>query len=107
MKSKDVLALLALILGIVGGVLLLIDGIEAIPRFLEGRARVDVGLVVVVGVGIIAPVASAMIWRGSYFTSGVINIVLGFVAVVFGRETEGVIVLVSGVLGIIAPKVKD
>jgi hypothetical protein len=48
-----------------------------------------------------------MIWRGSYFAGGVINIVLGVIAIVFGRNSEGVLILISGVLGVIAPQVKD
>ncbi len=107
MKSKDVLALLALILGVVGCVLLLRDAIEVVPRLFEGRARVDDRFFVTVGVGIVGLIASTMIWRGSYFAGGVINIVLGIIAVLYGRETAGVLVLVSGVLGVLAPKVRD
>ena len=67
MKSKNVFALIALILGIVGGVLLLMGLIDALPRLLEGRARIGIESLVFVGIGVITIIASAMIWKGSYF----------------------------------------
>lgn len=107
MKSKQVLALVALILGIVGGILLLVSFFDTIPRLLEGRSHIDVESLVVVGIGVIAIIASAMIWKGSYFAGGVINIVLGAIAVFYGRNSEGILILISGVLGVVAPQVKD
>jgi hypothetical protein len=107
MKSKQVLALIALVLGIVGGILLLVSFIDTIPRLLEGRGQLEVESLVIVGIGVIAIVASAMIWKGSYFAGGVINIVLGVIAIFYERNSEGVLILISGVLGVIAPQVKD
>ena len=107
MRSKDAFALLALILGVVGGLLLVKAAVDAVPRLLEGRGQIDVELLVIVGIGVIAIVASVMIWRGSYFSGGLINIVLGVVAIFYGRDTAGIIILVSGILGVVAPKVKD
>lgn len=107
MKSKQVLALVALLLGVVAGVLLLVSFMDAIPRLLEGRSRADIDWLVIVGVGVIAIIASVMIWRGSYLAGGVINIILGVIAVYYGRRSEGVLILVSGVLGVIAPQIKD
>jgi hypothetical protein len=103
MKSKQVLALIALVLGIVGGVLVLVD---AIPNILDGRGEV-VELFLRIGIGFIAIVASLMIWKGSYFAGGVINIILGIIAIVYGNRSEGVLILLSGVLGVIAPQIKD
>jgi hypothetical protein len=107
MKTKDTFALLALILGVVGGVLLIKMAIDVIPRLLQGRWQISIELLVIVGVGIAAIFASALIWKESYFSGGLINIVLGVVAIFYGKDTEGVIILVSGILGILAPKVKD
>jgi len=107
MKSKQVLSLIALILGIVGGVLLLINFLDTIPRLLEGRADVHVESLIIVGVGAIATIASVIIWRGSYLAGGVINIILGVIAIVYNKNSEGVLILVSGVLGVVAPQVKD
>jgi len=99
--------LVALLLGIVAGVLLLVSFFDAIPRLLEGRSQTDIDWLVLVGVGVIAIIASVMIWRGSYFAGGVINIILGVIAIYYGRRSEGVLILVSGVLGVIAPQIKD
>jgi hypothetical protein len=107
MKSKQVLALIALVLGIVGGVLLLVNFLEAIPRVLEGRGEIGVGPLVTIAIGFIAIVASLMIWKGSYSAGGVINIILGIIAIVYGNRSEGVLILLSGVLGVIAPQIKD
>lgn len=107
MKSKHVFALIALILGIVGGVLLCMGFIDALPRLFEGRARIGVESLVIVGIGAVTIIASVMIWKGSYFAGGLINIVLGVITFFYGKDAEGVMVLISGVLGVIAPKIKD
>ena len=99
--------MIALLLGIVGGILLLVSLVDTIPRFLEGRSRLGVESLVIIGVGVIAIISSAMIWKGSYFAGGVINIVIGVIAIFYGRNSEGVLILVSGVLGVVAPQVKD
>ena len=107
MKSKQVLALIALLLAIVGGVLLLASFLDSIPRILEGRASLRVESPVIIGVGVIAIVAGVIMWKGSYLAGGVINIILGLIAVIYGRNSEGIIILDSGVLGVVAPQVKD
>jgi len=107
MKGKHVLALVALIFGIVGGVLLCMSVFDAVPRLLEGRAHVGVESLVIVGVGVVAIIASVIVWRGSYLAGGLVNIVLGVIAVYYGKDSEGIIVLISGVLGVVAPQVKD
>jgi hypothetical protein len=106
MKSKQLIALIALVLGIVGGVLLLINFLEAIPRILEG-GEIGVGSLITIAVGVIAIIASLIIWKGSYFAGGVINLILGIIAIVYGHRSEGVLILLSGVLGVVAPKIKD
>jgi len=105
MKSKQLLALIAMVLGLLGGVLLLVDFLEAIPRILEGRGEI-IGSLVTIAIGIIAIIASLMIWKGSYFAGGVINIILGIIAIVYGNRSEGVLILLSGVLGVVAPQIK-
>jgi len=107
MKGKHVLALVALVLGVVGGVLLCVSVLDVVPRVLEGRAHVGVESVVVVGVGVVAIVASVIVWKGSYLAGGLVNIVLGVIAIYYGKGSEGIIVLISGVLGVVAPQVKD
>ncbi len=106
MKSKQLIALIAMLLGLVGGVLLLVNFLEAIPRILE-RGDINIGSLITIAIGIIAVIASLMIWKGSYFAGGVINIVLGVIAIVYGHRSEGVLILLSGVLGVVAPQIKD
>ncbi len=107
MKSKQVLALIAMLLGIIGGILLLVDFLDTIRRILDGRAHVGVESIIIVGIAVIAIIASVIIWRGSYFAGGVINIVIGAIAIIYGIRSEGVLILISGILGVVAPQVKD
>ena len=107
MKTEHAFALIALILGIIGGVLLCKGAIDVIAKLLEGRGHINVESPVLVGIGVIAIIASAMVWTGRYLAGGVINMVLGIITVFYGRDVEGLMVLISGVLGIVAPKIKD
>jgi len=107
MKSEHAFALIALILGIVGGVLLCRGAVDVIAKLLEGRGHINVESPVLVGIGVIAIIASAMVCTGRYLAGGVINMVLGIITVFYGKEAEGLMILLSGVLGIVAPKIKD
>lgn len=107
MKSEHAFALIALILGIVGGVLLCKCAIDVVSKLLEGSSHINVESPVLVGVGVIAIIASAMLWTGRYLSGGVINIVLGIITVFYGKDAEGLMILISGVFGIVAPKIKD
>lgn len=107
MKSEHAFALLALILGIVGGVLLCRGAIDLVSKLFEGSKHINLESPLIVGVGVIAIVASAMIWTGRYLAGGLINIVMGLIAVFYGKDAEGLIILISGVLGLLAPKIKD
>jgi hypothetical protein len=107
MKSKQLIALIALVLGIVGGVLLLVNFLDAIPRILEGKGEISTGALITIAVSVIAIIASLIIWKGSYLAGGVINIILGVLAIVYGYRSEGVMILLSGVLGVVAPQIKD
>jgi hypothetical protein len=107
MRSEHAVALIALILGIVGGLLLCKGTIDVITQILEGSWPVSIGSPVLVGIGVIAIIASATLWTGRYLAGGVINIVLGLITVFYGVDAEGIMILLSGVLGIVAPKIKD
>lgn len=107
MKSEHAFALIALILGIIGGVLLCKSAINVALNFLEGSKRINVESLALVGIGVLAIIASAMLWAERYLAGGMINIVLGVITVFYGKDTEGLIILISGVLGIVAPKIKD
>ncbi len=107
MKSEHAFALIALILGIVGGVLLCKGAIDVISKLLEGSRHINFESPVLVGIGVIVIIASAMLWTGRYLAGGVINMVLGIITVFYGKDAEGIMVLISGVLGVVAPKIKD
>ena len=107
MKTKQVLALIALILGIVGGVLLCLSFVNAIPRILEGRTQLGVESLINVVIGIVAILASVMIWKESYVAGGIINIILGVATIIYASDNAGLLILISGVLGVVAPQVKD
>jgi hypothetical protein len=107
MKTKQILALIALLLGILGGVLLCLSFVNAIPRILEGRTQLGVEAIVNVVIGIVAILASVMIWKGSYVAGGIINIILGVVTIIYASDNSGLLILISGVLGVVAPQVKD
>ena len=107
MKSEHAFALIALILGIVGGVLLCKGAIDLVMKLFEGSRHISIESPLLIIVGIVAIVASAMLWTGRYLAGGVANIILGIVSVFYGRDAEGLMILISGVLGIVAPKIKD
>ena len=86
---------------------MLVDLLGAIRRFIEGRGEIGIGSLITIAIGVIAIIVSLMIWKGSYFAGGVINIILGIIAIVYGHRSEGVLILLSGVLGVVAPQIKD
>ncbi len=106
MKSEHAFALIALILGIIGGVLLGKGIIDVVSRLIE-RNVLRVEVLLMPFIGIVAIVASAMIWTGRYLVGGVMNMIFGLVAVFYGADAEGLMVLLSGLLGIVAPKIKE
>lgn len=107
MKSKDAFALIALILGIIGGVLLLKGFVDFLTRLVEGSRHLNFEAFALAGIGIITMVGSVMVWTRRYLAGGLINIILGLISVVYGKDFEGLIILISGVLGIVAPRIKD
>ncbi len=106
MKSEHAFALIALVLGIIGGVLLGKGIIDVVSRLIE-RNVLRVEVLLMPFIGIVAIVASAMIWTGRYLVGGVMNMIFGLVAVFYGADAEGLMVLLSGLLGIVAPKIKE
>jgi hypothetical protein len=107
MKSEHAFSLVALILGIVGGVLLCKGAIDLAMKLFEGSRQISIQSPLLIVVGVVAIIASAMLWTGRYLAGGVANIILGIVSVFYGRDAEGLMILISGVLGIVAPKIED
>jgi len=107
MSEKRDLAIVGLLLGLLGGALVLVGGLD-IGRFanltldfLLARA-VDI----ILGVGLL--IGSVMIYRRSYSTGGILNLILGILALVLGASTLGsVLGLISGVLGLLANEARS
>jgi len=91
----------------IGGVLLVSGGFRIVLDFVEGNMRFDSKTLLITGIGIVAMVASVIIWTGKYVVGGSINIILGILMVFYGEIQQGLIILISGILGIIAPKIRD
>ena len=106
MQTKQAFALTALILGIFGGVLLVRGGIDVVSRLLEGARVVNKDTLLLLGLGVIAIITSIMIWNGQYMMAGLLNIILGIIAIFYGGDTGGIMVLLSGIFGFMAPKIK-
>jgi len=107
LRTEQALALIALILGIIGGVLLIGGGVGILLRLLEGNVTIKAETLLITSIGIVAIVASVIIWTGRYVAGGSINIALGVLMVLYGEVQQGLIILISGILGIIAPKIED
>ena len=76
-------------------------------ELIGGRARLEPETFLITGLGALAIAASVIIWTGRYVAGGSINIVLGILMVFYGEVQQGLIILISGVLGIVAPKIND
>ncbi|UCB61415.1 MAG: hypothetical protein JSW72_05045 [Candidatus Bathyarchaeota archaeon] len=107
MRAEQGLALVALILGIVGGVFLIGGGVRIVSELFKGSAGFSPEMLLVTSVGILAIVASVVIWTGRYVVGGSINIILGVFMVIYGEAQQGLIILISGIVGVVAPKIRD
>lgn len=107
MRAEQTLALTALILGIVGGVLLVSGGVRIALELFEGNVNFKPEALLTTSIGIAAIAASVVIWTGRYVAGGSVNIILGVFLVFYGETQQGLIILISGILGIVAPKITD
>lgn len=107
MRVEQSLALLALILGIIGGVLLASGSITIVLDLLEGKIVLESKTLLTTGLGIAAIIASVVIWTGRFVAGGAANIILGTLVIFYGEVQQGLVILVSGILGIVAPKIRD
>lgn len=102
MKENRLLALLAMLIGLVGGLLILVDALNhlrPLPSDLTDALESMIG--VILGVAILA--ASLLIHRGKYSAGGLIDILLGIVAIILGLgSTGGILAIVGGVVGLVA-----
>ena len=101
MTEKRVLALLAMLMGLIAGLLILVNALDI------GRSNLTLGQVLNAGIaallGIAILVGSLLIHRGKYSSGGIINILLGIVALILAISTTGsILAIVSGVIGLVA-----
>ncbi len=102
MTEKRLLALLAMLIGLVGGLLILVQALDI------GRNQVTLNLAfnaliaALLGLAILA--GSLLMYRGKYSSGGIINILLGIVAIILPQTsaTGGILAIVSGVVGLVA-----
>jgi len=107
MSEKRDLAIVGLLLGLLGGALVLAAGLDLgragnlTLEFVLGRA-VDL----VLGVAILF--GSLLLYRGRYSTGGILNLILGIVALIIGpSQLGGVLALISGVVGLLANEARS
>jgi hypothetical protein len=102
MSEKRDLAIVGLLLGLLGGALVLVSGVD-LARFSNLTLDFILARLVDLVLGVAILLGSVMIYRGSYSTGGILNLILGIVAFVLGANTLGaVLALISGVLGLLA-----
>ena len=100
MSERRLLALLALLIGLLAALLLLL-GLR-LPRSSEpfmdwlGKIAID-GIL-----GLIAIGGSLLIYGGQHRAGGIINIVMGIVVLLIASTTAGLLLIFSGILGLVA-----
>lgn len=102
MQDRRVLALLALVLGIVGGVLFLVEAL----RFGQ-NPTIDLDFIVdrllLFTVAILVIFGGFVVWRGNALGGGLLNIILGVIGLVLGLSlAASLLALLSGILGLVA-----
>ena len=106
MTEKRLLALIALLVGLIGGLLILADALDAVRRTPTLESVIGVLASGILGVAIL--LASLLIYRGKSVSGGVLNILFGVVAFVLERAstTGAILAIVSGVIGLIASETR-
>lgn len=104
MTEKRLLALIALLIGLIGGLLILNEALRGVR--LTSLDNVLSSLVfVILGVAIL--LAGLLIYRGKYAAGGVLSIVLGVVALILAVNSAGsILAIVAGVVGLIASETR-
>src|SRR3989441_464498 len=101
MTEKRVLALLAMLIGLIAGLLILVNALDIGRSNLSLSQVLNAGIAALLGIAIL--VGSLLIYRGKYSSGGIINILLGIVALILSISTTGsILAIVSGVIGLVA-----
>jgi len=106
MTEKRILALLALLIGLIGGLLILVNVLNVAQggQFNLDRA-VNAAIAALLGIAILA--GSLLIYRGKNSSGGIVNILLGIVTLILGLNfTGGILAVVSGVIGLVASEAR-
>ncbi len=94
------LALIAFLIGLVAGLLILVEAANGI-QFSSLGSTLSQLVGVIVGLAIL--LASLLIYRSKYSSGGILNILLGIVALILHlHSTGGILAIVAGVVGLIA-----
>jgi hypothetical protein len=100
MTEKRLLALVALLTGLVAGLLILVDAVNAIQLSSVGSM---LGQLVGVVLGVAILLASLLIYRSKSSSGGILDILLGVVALVLHLNLPGgILAIMAGVVGLIA-----
>jgi len=101
MTEKRVLALLAMLIGLIAGLLILVNALDIGRGNLDLSRLLNAGIAALLGIAIL--VGSLFIYRGKYSSGGIINILLGIVALILEfSQIGGILAIVSGVVGLVA-----
>ena len=105
MTENRILALLALLIGLVGGLLILSNTLNSIRLGQKLSDYLDLLEFLVLGLAIL--LGSVLIYRGNYGGGGIVDILLGIVSLLLGANSTGAILaLVAGVIGLVAGQAK-
>ena len=103
MSEKRDLAIVGLLLGLLGGALILAASLGPIGgRFVNITLADVVSSAVYIILGVAILFGSLLIYRGRYSTGGILNLVLGVVALLIADRIGGILALISGVIGLVA-----
>ncbi len=108
MSEKRDLAIVGLLLGLLGGALVLAGALGPVDRFGSITIGSLIGSAVAIILGLAILFGAFLIYRGSYSTGGILNIVLGIVALLIGLSQIGsILALISGVVGFVANEARS
>ena len=101
MTEKRLLALIALLIGLVGGLLILNEAVRGFRGVSDLAAILSALVSLVLGIAILA--ASLLIYRSKYGSGGLIDIILGVVALILQlNQIDSILSIVAGVIGLVA-----
>ncbi|HYM40016.1 MAG TPA: hypothetical protein VEY12_07735 [Thermoplasmata archaeon] len=107
MSEKRDLAIVGLLLGLLGGALILAAGLD-LGRLTNLTIDFVLSRLVDLVLGIAVLFGSLLLYRGRYSTGGILNLILGIVALIIGTsQVGGILVLISGVVGLVANEARS